>query len=69
MGTHPLAGTYVSRSLIITDAIERLANVLASGGSTALLSIVGGGDEEWSVQEIHALGLCKNGELLRPGPI
>jgi ketosteroid isomerase-like protein len=64
MGTHPLAGVYNSQKLVVTDAIERLGNVLKSGGSTNLISIVGGETEEWSVQEIHALGVCKNGELL-----
>jgi ketosteroid isomerase-like protein len=63
MGTHPLAGVYHNRTIFIADAIERLANVLKAGGTANLLSIVGGGDEEWSVQEIHALGVCKNGEL------
>lgn len=64
MGTHSLAGVYHSQKILIADAIQRLGNVLATGGSTDLLSIVGGGAEEWSVQEIHALGVCKNGELL-----
>jgi hypothetical protein len=25
--------------------------------------VIGGGDEEWSVQELHGTGLCKNGKL------
>lgn len=62
-GTHPLAGVYHNRTFFIADAIELLANVLKSGGTANLLSIVGGGDEEWSVQEIHALDVCKNFEL------
>ena len=64
MGTHPLAGVYTNRTIFITDAILRLANTLAPGATANLLSIIGGGAEEWSVQEIHALGVCKNGEPL-----
>jgi hypothetical protein len=29
-----------------------------------LTHVAGGGDEEWSVQELHGLGLCKNGTIL-----
>jgi len=63
MGTHPLAGEYHNRTIFLTDAIERLANTLTTGSSALnLVHIVGGGDEEWSVQELHATGVCKNGE-------
>jgi hypothetical protein len=49
MGTHPLAGVYHNRIIFIADAIKRLVNVLKAGGTANLLSIVGDGDEEWSV--------------------
>jgi hypothetical protein len=64
MGTHPLAGHYSNRTIFLTDAILRLGNVLNSryASSLELVHIIGGGNEEWSVQELHALGICKNGE-------
>jgi len=64
MGTHPLAGQYHNRTIFITDAIQRLANTLvpSTGAGLDLVQIVGGGDEEWSAQELHAVGVCKNGE-------
>lgn len=67
MGTHPLAGEYHNRTVFLTNAIERLANTLIAGTSTLeLVHIVGGGDEEWSVQELHATGVCKNGKYSLP---
>ncbi len=63
MGTHPLAGQYHNRTLLLTDAIMRLDNTIVNGtGTLDLVSIVGGGDEEWSSNELHGLGVCKNGE-------
>ena len=64
MGTHPLAGEYSNRTIFLADAIVRLDNVIDPKRPTSLelTSIVGGGDEEWSLQELHALGVCKNGE-------
>jgi hypothetical protein len=34
MSTHPLSGVYHSQQIIVADAIQRLGNVLATGGST-----------------------------------
>lgn len=66
MGTHPLAGQYHNRTILIVDAIERLANTLDPSQPTTLVptSVIGGGNEEWSVQELHALGVCKNGTYM-----
>jgi ketosteroid isomerase-like protein len=63
MGTHPLAGQYHNRTVFITDSLERLDSTLDPAYPTTLTltHIVGGGDEEWSVQELHGLGVCKNG--------
>ncbi|KAF2665442.1 hypothetical protein BT63DRAFT_459017 [Microthyrium microscopicum] len=64
MGTHPLAGTYTNRTIFAIDALQRLSNTLQSTAGTTpltLTQIIGGGDEEWSVQELHGLGTCKNG--------
>lgn len=67
MGTHPLAGEYHNRTIFVTNAIKRLANTLiTSTSSLELVHIVGGGDEEWSAQELQALGVCKNGECIPP---
>ena len=61
MGTHPLAGEYHNRTVFLTDAVMRLDNTIVNGtGTLDLVHIVGGGDEEWSAQELHALGVCKN---------
>jgi hypothetical protein len=64
MGTHPLAGEYHNRTIFAIGALARLANTLdpSQPSSLELVHIVGGGEEEWSVQELHALGVCKNGE-------
>ncbi|KAF2490099.1 hypothetical protein BU16DRAFT_567193 [Lophium mytilinum] len=63
MGTHALAGVYHNRTIFAVDALARLANTLdpAHKGSMKLTYIVGGGEEEWSVQELHGQGVCKNG--------
>ncbi len=69
MGTHPLAGEYHNRTIFLTDAIMRLDNTLLNGtGTLDLVHIVGGGNEEWSAQELHGLGVCKNGEYSLPHP-
>ncbi|MCJ1454276.1 hypothetical protein MMC28_004628 [Mycoblastus sanguinarius] len=62
MGTHPLAGEYHNRTIFLADAVMRLDNTIINGtGTLDLVHIVGGGDEEWSANELHALGVCKNG--------
>jgi hypothetical protein len=66
MGTHPLAGEYHNRTIFAIDALARLSNTLdpAHPGTLELTHIVGGGDEEWSVNELHGTGICKNGTYL-----
>lgn len=69
MGTHPLAGVYHNRTIFLADAVMRLDNTIVNGtGTLDLVHIVGGGDEEWSANELHALGVCKNGEHSLPYP-
>ena len=65
MGTHPLAGEYHNRTIFIVDALKRLANTLtqAHPSKLELTSVIGGGDEAWSAQELHGTGVCKNGKL------
>ena len=64
MGTHPLAGAYSNRTIFATDALVRLSATLDPKCPTSLntVNVFGGGDEEWSSQELHALGVCKIGE-------
>lgn len=64
MGTHPLAGQYHNRTIFIADTLERLKNTLRSSppATMKLVHVVGGGSE-WSVQELHGLGVGKNGKL------
>jgi ketosteroid isomerase-like protein len=63
MGSHTLAGEYHNRTIFAIDALQRLSNTLdpAKPTSLKLTQITGGGTEEWSVQELHAQGVCKNG--------
>jgi ketosteroid isomerase-like protein len=68
MGTHPLAGVYHNKTIFAIDALARLSNTLDSTQPTKLdlTHIIGGGNSEWSLQELHGLGVCKNGKLLTP---
>jgi uncharacterized protein len=64
MGTHPLAGVYNNLTIFAVDTLERLENTMDPTQPTTLklVQVIGGGDSEWSVQELHGLGVCKNGE-------
>jgi ketosteroid isomerase-like protein len=66
MGTHPLAGQYNNRTIFIADALQRLDQTIDPAHAATLTPthVAGGGDEEWSVQELHGLGICKNGKIL-----
>lgn len=52
MGTHPLAGHYSSKTLFYNSTSVRLGKIERPGGTTALVRVVGGCDEEWSAQEL-----------------
>ena len=61
-GTHPAAGVYTNRTILIST----FARIDATGSKddplkVALLNVVGGGEEKWSVQELQVLGQCKSG--------
>ncbi|KAL6897417.1 hypothetical protein GGI43DRAFT_385286 [Trichoderma evansii] len=61
-GTHPAAGQYTNRTLL--EATFARINAIGSKErplALTLTNIVGGGVEEWSVQELEVLGYCKNG--------
>lgn len=61
-GTHPAAGQYTNRTILEAT----FARIDATGSEErplvlTLTNVIGGGDEEWSVQELEVLGYCKNG--------
>ncbi|KAI1318473.1 hypothetical protein F5Y16DRAFT_391899 [Xylariaceae sp. FL0255] len=61
-GTHPLAGRYTNLT-ILELTFERITST-ASTANPLILSLnntIGGGDEEWSVQELEVKGICKSG--------
>jgi len=64
MGTHPLAGQYNNRTIFETDTITRLENTVDPQHpfEISVVNIVGGGNEAWSVQELHVQAICKNGK-------
>ena len=61
-GTHALAGQYNKKTVLeaaflrIDDTGSKEAPLVIS-----IVNIVGGGGEEWSVQELQVLGVCRNG--------
>ncbi|KAI1162885.1 hypothetical protein F5B18DRAFT_622565 [Nemania serpens] len=61
-GTHPLAGLYTNVT-ILELSFERI-EFAASKANPLILSLnntIGGGNEEWSVQELEVKGVCKSG--------
>ena len=68
MGTHPLAGQYHNKTVFAINAIARLGKIQDRSikGNTTIVNIVGGCNEEWSVQEIQAKLTMKNGKLGSP---
>ena len=65
-GTHPLAGRYTNKTVFFVNAVARLAEVqnLILPEYITLLNVVGGCDEEWSVQELREQAVLKNGTFL-----
>lgn len=61
-GTHPAAGIYTNRT-ILAVTFARLASVARKEDplELTLLNIIGGDNEEWSVQELEVNGICKSG--------
>ena len=66
MGTHPLAGVYNNLTIFLFDSVGRLDYTIDHSKPTSfeVTRIVGGGNEEWSVQELHGTATCKNGIIL-----
>lgn len=67
-GTHPAAGVYTNRSVLEAT----FARIAATGSEAhplrvSVINIIGGADEEWSVEELQVYGVCRNGmSLLLP---
>ena len=62
-GTHPLAGRYTNKTILEATflRIDQTASKTAPF-RLSIVNIVGGCDEEWSVQELQLLGICKSGK-------
>ncbi len=60
--THPLAGQY-NNKLVLEVAFARIAatGAKATPFLLSLTNIIGGGNEEWSVQELEVRGICTSG--------
>ena len=63
-GTHPLAGQYHNRT-ILEAAFARIDATGAEGSPLvlSLIDVIGGGDEQYSVQELQVLGTCIDGSI------
>ncbi|EXJ78124.1 hypothetical protein A1O3_09285 [Capronia epimyces CBS 606.96] len=61
-GTHPLAGRYQNKT-VLESTFKRITSTAVSGTSFAvsIIHIVGGGLEQWSVQELEVKGVCQSG--------
>ena len=59
MGTHPLAGHYLSKQAFIAGTFAKLGQVLPRGAQLQLEHLLVQGDE--AVVELHSLATAKNG--------
>jgi uncharacterized protein len=59
MGTHPLAGHYLSKSAFIAGTFAKLSRVLPHGAQLHLLNLIVAGGQ--AVVELHSLATAKNG--------
>ena len=64
-GTHPLAGRYPNKTLFVVNAVDRLAQSqnLDFPDTITLVNVIGGCDEEWSVEELREQAVLKNGRF------
>lgn len=65
-GTSPLAGRYTNKTVFFVNTVARLAQIenLNLPENITLLNVVGGCDEEWSIQELREQAVMKNGTFL-----
>ncbi|KAF2763543.1 hypothetical protein EJ05DRAFT_42684 [Pseudovirgaria hyperparasitica] len=61
MGTHPLSGLYASRTAFVDGTIKRLNAIFKEPIQLKVRNVIGGDDQEWSVTELAADAVCKNG--------
>jgi len=59
MGTHPLAGQYLSKKAFIEGTFAKLALVLPQGAELHTENVIVQGDQ--AVVELHSLATAKNG--------
>jgi uncharacterized protein len=59
MGTHPLAGHYLSKKAFIDGTFAKLAKVLPQGAELHTEHVIVQGDQ--AVVELHSLATAKNG--------
>jgi uncharacterized protein len=59
MGTHPLAGHYLSKKAFIEGTFAKLGQVLPQGAELHTENVIVQGDE--AVVELHSLATAKNG--------
>lgn len=61
-GTHALAGQYNNKT-VLEAAFLRIDDTGSKGAPLliSIVNIIGGGGEEWSVEELQVLGVCRNG--------
>ena len=59
MGTHPLAGHYLSKEAFIAGTFAKLAKVLPDGAELHTENVIVEGDQ--AVVELHSLATAKNG--------
>ena len=59
MGTHPLAGHYLSKKAFIDATFAKLGQVLPNGAQLRTENVIVEGDQ--AVVELHSLAIAKNG--------
>jgi uncharacterized protein len=59
MGTHPLAGRYLSKKAFIAGTFAKLGQVLPKGAELHVENVLVEGDQ--AVVELHSLATAKNG--------
>ena len=59
MGTHPLAGHYLSKEAFIEGTFAKLGQVLPHGAQLHTENVIAEGDQ--AVVELHSLATAKNG--------
>lgn len=66
-GTHALAGQYNNKT-VLEAAFSRIDETGSQEAPLviSIVNVIGGGEEEWSVEELQVLGVCRNGRTMQP---